>query len=125
MQDTMSMLQEESELEEIVRLVGIDALSFKERLKLEASRSIREDYLHQNAFHEVDTYSSPIKQYMLLKLIMSYYEKSSAALEADASFAKLCALPVREDIGRFKYISEEECRERFEAVMARTEPPGT
>ncbi len=116
--DVMSMLQEESELDEIVRLVGIDALSFKDRLKLEASRSIREDYLHQNAFHEVDTYSSTIKQYMLLKLIMSYYEKSSAALEADASFAKLCALPVRESIGRFKYVSEEECKGRFEAVMA-------
>lgn len=75
-QKVMTMLQEESELEEIVRLVGIDALSYKDRLTLEATRSIREDYLHQNAFHEVDTYASPAKQAMMLKLILAYYEKS-------------------------------------------------
>ena len=114
---TMTMLQEENELDEIVRLVGIDALSFKDRLTLEAARSIREDYLHQNAFHEVDTYTSPKKQYMMLKLILEYYEKGLAALDADASFAKLSSLPVREEIGRIKYTPEDEMAARFEAVM--------
>ena len=114
---TMTMLQEESELEEIVRLVGIDALSYKDRLTLEATRSIREDYLHQNAFHEVDTYSSPAKQAMLLKLILAYYDKSLTALGKDASFSKLTSLPVREEIGRFKYVPEEECESRFQALM--------
>ena len=117
-QKLMNMLQEESELEEIVRLVGIDALSYRDRLTLEASRSIREDYLHQNAFHEVDTYASPQKQAMLLHLIIAYYEKSVAALEKDASFNKLSSLPVREEIGRFKYVDEDECKARYEEIMA-------
>ena len=118
-QKVMNMLQEESELEEIVRLVGIDALSYKDRLTLEATRSIREDYLHQNAFHEVDTYTSPAKQAMLLRLIIGYYEKSLDALSKDASFNKLAALPVREDIGRFKYTEEDKCAERYEEITAK------
>ncbi len=118
-QKVMNMLQEESELEEIVRLVGIDALSYKDRLTLEATRSIREDYLHQNAFHEVDTYTSPAKQAMLLRLIIGYYEKSLDALSKDASFNKLAALPVREDIGRFKYTEEDKCTERYEEITAK------
>ncbi len=117
-QKTMTMLQQESELEEIVRLVGIDALSFKDRLTLEASRSIREDYLHQNAFHEVDTYTSPRKQYMMLRLILDYYDKGLQALEADASFSRIVSLPVREDIGRIKYTPEDEMQARYEAVSA-------
>jgi len=120
-QKLMNMLQEESELEEIVRLVGIDALSFRDRLTLEASRSIREDYLHQNAFHEVDTYASPAKQALLLRMIIAYYEKSLAALEQDASFAKLSSLPVREEIGRFKYVEEEACKDRYNEIMAALE----
>ena len=118
-QKVMNMLQEESELEEIVRLVGIDALSYKDRLTLEATRSIREDYLHQNAFHEVDTYTSPAKQAMLLRLIIGYYEKSLDALSKDASFNKLAALSVREDIGRFKYTEEDKCAERYEEITAK------
>ena len=118
-QKVMKMLQEESELEEIVRLVGIDALSYKDRLTLEATRSIREDYLHQNAFHEVDTYTSPAKQAMLLRLIIGYYEKSLDALSKDASFNKLAALPVREDIGRFKYTEEDKCAERYEEITVK------
>ena len=115
---TMGMLQEESELEEIVRLVGIDALSFKDRLTLEATRSIREDYLHQNAFHEVDTYASPAKQAMMLKLILAYYDKSLSALEKGASFSKLASLAVREDIGRYKYVPEAQAAARFDELMA-------
>jgi len=100
-----------------VRLVGIDALSFNDRLVLEATRSIREDFLHQNAFHEVDTYASLKKQLMMLSVILAYYEQGMDALNADASFAKLTALPVREAIARFKYTPEEECEERFKQIM--------
>ena len=84
-----------------------------------STRSIREDYLHQNAFHEVDTYTSPAKQAMLLRLIIGYYEKSLDALSKDASFNKLAALPVREDIGRFKYTEEDKCAERYEEITAK------
>jgi V/A-type H+-transporting ATPase subunit A len=116
-QKTMALLQEESELDEIVRLVGIDALSFRDRLTLESTRSIREDYLHQNAYHEVDTYSSPKKQYLLLKAILSFYEKSLVALQEDAPFSKLIRLPVREKIGRLKYVPEGEVQAQFDAIQ--------
>ena len=116
-QKTMALLQEESELDEIVRLVGIDALSFRDRLTLECTRSIREDYLHQNAYHEVDTYSSPKKQYLLLKAILSFYEKSLVALQEDASFSKLVRLPVREKIGRLKYVPEDEVQAQYDTLM--------
>ena len=114
---TMHLLQVESELDEIVRLVGIDALSFKDRLTLEAARSIREDYLHQNAFHEVDTYTSPAKQYMMLDVILQNYEKSTAALEQDASFSKLMRMPVLERIGRFKYVPETEAEQEYREIL--------
>ncbi|MDO4565411.1 MAG: V-type ATP synthase subunit A [Clostridia bacterium] len=117
-QRTMHLLQEESELEEIVRLVGIDALSYKDRLTLEAARAIREDYLHQNAFHEVDTYTSPKKQYLMLKIILANYDKNLEALEQDASFNKLIGLPVREKIGRLKYVPEAEVEEQYKAIAA-------
>ena len=116
-QKAMNILQEESELDEIVRLVGIDALSHKDRLTMEAARSIREDYLHQNAFHEVDTYTSPRKQALMLKTILGYYEKANEALAADASFNKLIALPVREKIGRLKYVTEAEAPAAYEQIM--------
>jgi len=114
---TMALLQEESELDEIVRLVGIDALSFRDRLTLECTRSIREDYLHQNAFHEVDTYSSPKKQYLLLKAIIAFYDKSLVALQEDAPFSKLVRMPVREKVGRLKYVPEEDVQAQYEAIM--------
>lgn len=114
---TMHLLQVESELDEIVRLVGIDALSFKDRLTLEAARSIREDYLHQNAFHEVDTYTSPAKQYMMLDVILQNYEKSTAALDQDASFSKLMRMPVLERIGRFKYVPEAEAEQEYRDIL--------
>lgn len=115
-QKLMNMLQEESELEEIVKLVGMDALSAPDRLKLETARSIREDFLHQNAFHEVDTYTSLNKQYLMMKLIMSYYDKAAEGLEKGASVEKLVALPVREQIGRFKYFTEKEVDGEFEKI---------
>ena len=116
-QEFMRILQEESELEEIVRLVGVDALSWKDRLTLEVARSIREDYLHQNAFDEVDTYTSLEKQYRMMRLILSYYRRGQAALEAGAALSALLALPVRERIGRAKYIPEEELKQ-FDAIEA-------
>ena len=104
----MALLQEESELQEIVSLVGIDALSVRDRLKLETARSIREDYLHQNAFDATDTYTSPSKQHALLKLLLSFYDRGLAALEAGADFNRLASLPVREQLGRYKYCQEKD-----------------
>jgi len=106
--DSMRVLQQESELQEIVRLVGVDALSARERLTLETARSIREDFLLQNAFHEVDTYCSLEKQKLMIKLIMVFHEECLRALEKDAPLDKLFALPVRERIARAKYTSEQE-----------------
>ncbi|HHU31756.1 MAG TPA: V-type ATP synthase subunit A [Clostridia bacterium] len=116
--DTMRLLQEEAELEEIVRLVGVDALSPSDRLVLEAAKSIREDYLHQNAFHDVDTYTSLHKQYRMLKLIMSFYYLGKKAIENGASIKELFELPVRERIGRSKYTPEEQVDEVFDKIEA-------
>ncbi len=104
----MGVLQEESELEEIVRLVGADALSFKDRLTMETAKSIREDYLHQNAFHEVDTFTSLQKQYKILKIIYDFHRLSNDALVKGAEFGDIINLPVREKIGRAKYVPENE-----------------
>ena len=111
--EIMKLLQEEAELNEIVQLVGMDALSAPDRLKLEAARSIREDFLHQNAFHETDTYTSLTKQYRMMELILDYYRKAGAALNQGASIDRLVSLPVRENIGRFKYVDETEVEEMF------------
>ncbi|MDD3959850.1 MAG: V-type ATP synthase subunit A [Oscillospiraceae bacterium] len=102
----LHILQEEAELEEIVRLVGMDALSAADRLKMEVARSIREDFLHQLAFHEVDTYSSLKKQNLMMRLILGFYDKAASALALGADIEKIVALPVRERIGRFKYTPE-------------------
>ena len=110
-QQAMATLQDEAELNEIVQLVGVDALSWKDRLKLEVARMIREDYLHQNAFDDVDTYTSLEKQYRMLRLILQYLERGSAALDAGAELSKVAGLPVRERIGRAKYIPEENIKD--------------
>ncbi|MFO7151968.1 MAG: ATP synthase subunit A [Bacillota bacterium] len=104
--EAMRLLQEEDSLQEIVRLVGIDALSTSDRLVLEVARSIREDFLHQNAFHEVDTYTSLNKQYRMLKLILMFYHEAQKALEKGALFSYIEKHPVRERIARAKYIEE-------------------
>ncbi|MEY8364422.1 V-type ATP synthase subunit A [Anaerovoracaceae bacterium 41-7] len=111
------LLQEEAELQEIVQLVGVDALSFEDRLKLEAARSIREDYLHQNAFHDVDTYASLDKQFKMLKLILGYYEMAKDAVGKGADFDALAGLSERESIGRFKYIEEAKVDETYDEIM--------
>ena len=110
------VLQEESQLNEIVRLVGMDALGAKDRLTMETAKSVREDYLHQNAFHEVDTYTSLNKQYLMMKLILGFYHEATEALDNGAELADLLALPVREQIGRAKYI-EESHLDRFDEIQ--------
>ncbi|MPM92696.1 V-type sodium ATPase catalytic subunit A [bioreactor metagenome] len=104
--EAMALLQEEANLEEIVRLVGIDALSETDRLKLEAAKSIREDYLQQNAFHEVDTYASLDKQYKMLKLVINFFKQGVKALDNGVYLDKILALPLRDKIARSKYIDE-------------------
>ena len=106
--EAMKILQEEAQLDEIVRLVGIDALSPKDRLTMEVAKSLREDYLHQNAFHEIDTYSSMKKQYLMLKLMIGYYSEANEALKRDCSLDDILSIPAREQIGRSKYIEEVE-----------------
>ena len=114
---TIHLLQEESELNEVVQLVGVDGLSPEDRLKLEVAKSIREDYLHQNAFHDVDTYTSLDKQYKLLKLILSFHKMAREAVAKGANFNKLLELPVRESIGRFKYVEEKDIAEAYDNIM--------
>ncbi len=102
------ILQEEAELEEIVRLVGADSLSFKDRLTMETAKSIREDYLHQNAFHEVDTYASLEKQFKMLKIIYDFHTLSNQAILKDVEYDDILGIPSRDKIGRVKYIPETE-----------------
>ena len=107
-QFVMTTLQEEAALDEIVRLVGMDALSARDRLTMETAKMIREDYLHQNAFHEVDTFTSMKKQLLMLRLIYEYNRLAGEAVDAYADFSDILACPCREKIGRAKYIPEEE-----------------
>lgn len=115
----MRLLQEEAELEEIVKLVGMDALSPQDRLKLEAARSIREDFLHQNAFHEEDTYTPIRKQFLMMKLVLEFYSMSLQAIEKGASVEELLRLPVREQIGRFKYLASALTDFEYEKLIER------
>lgn len=104
--EAMKILEEEAELQEIVRLIGIDALSPQDRLLLEGARSIREDFLHQNAFHEIDTYTSLLKQYKMLDLCLFFYKQAQVALNRGIPFNEIVQMPVREKISRAKYIDE-------------------
>ena len=113
----MELLSEEASLEEIVKLVGMDALSPSDRLKMEAARSIREDFLHQLAFHEVDTYTSLKKQDLMMKLVLGFYDMANDALKLGASIDRLASLPSREAIGRFKYVREEDIDAEFKKAL--------
>ena len=115
--ELMLLLQEEAELDEIVKLVGMDALSAPDRLKLEAARSIREDYLHQNAFNETDTYTSLEKQHMMMQLILEFYHVAGDALSKGAKVNDLVNIPVREAIGRFKYVEESKTAEEYKNIV--------
>ena len=116
-QQMMSLLQDEAELDEIVKMVGMDALSPSDRLKMEAARSIREDFLHQNSFHEIDTYTSLDKQHHMMQLVMAFYNECQDALGKGAAINDLLKMPVRERIGRYKYIHEDELTKEFNNVM--------
>jgi V/A-type H+/Na+-transporting ATPase subunit A len=113
----MRLLNDEAELDEIVKLVGMDALSAPDRLKLEAARSIREDYLHQDAFHEVDTYTDLHKQYLMMELVIHFYDMSLGYLEKGVSIDSIVKLPIREKIGRFKYTALEKVDQEFEEIL--------
>ncbi|HHT9154024.1 MAG TPA: V-type ATP synthase subunit A [Candidatus Hypogeohydataceae bacterium YC40] len=102
--ETLRILQREAELEELVRLVGVEALSPEDRLIMEVARMIREDFLHQNAFHEVDTYTPLEKQYLLLEVILKFYTQAQEALKRGVELARIIDLPVREEIAKLRYI---------------------
>lgn len=114
----MSILQEEAELEEIVRLVGMDALGARERITLETARSVREDYLHQNAFDAVDTYTSPEKQLLMMRLVLEYFDKAQNAAEGGADVEALLRIEAREKIGRIKYVPEERVGAKYEEIRS-------
>mgnify|MGYP000156822780 CR=1 FL=1 len=115
-QRMMTLLQEEAELEEIVKMVGMDALSPGDRLKMEAARSIREDFLHQNSFHEIDTYTSLEKQHNMMRLVLAFYDAGLDALKQGADINDIVKLPVREQIGRYKYTKEDQLAAEYEKV---------
>lgn len=116
--EAMKILEEEAELQEIVRLVGYESLSDHDKLLLEVARSIREDFLHQNAFHMEDTYTSLKKQYLMLRLIMKFYYLAKEAIESGKDVEKIIKLPVREEIAKAKYIPEKEL-DKFEEIEKR------
>lgn len=112
----MALLQKEDELKETVRLVGLDALSNQDRVAMETVRSLREDFLQQFAFHPIDTYASIKKQYLMLKMVLNYYDECITALKKGASLKDLTSLPVREDIAKAKYISDKEVEKEMEKI---------
>lgn len=111
-----TVLQEEAALDEIVRLVGVDALSSRDRLTMETAKIIREDYLHQNAFDDVDTYTSMKKQYLMLKLIYEFYSRASEAVESFADMHAILSCSCKDKIGRAKYIPEKDIAE-FDEIL--------
>ena len=115
----MALLQKENELEETVRLVGLDALSSQDRIAMETARSLREDFLQQFAFHEVDTYTPMEKQYLMLKLVLQYYDLSMEVLNQGADLNSLISLPVREAIARAKYLSNENFKSEINKISQR------
>lgn len=116
--EAVRILEEEDELKETVRLVGLDSLSVRDRTTMEIARSIREDFLHQNAFHDVDTYSSYKKQYFMLKLILEFGHTMRKAVEKDVDIAEIAEHDIREEISRVKYINDGEgFEDRFATVL--------
>jgi len=112
----MRILQEEASLLEIVRLVGMDALSAEDRLLMETAKSIREDFLHQNAYHEVDTYASLKKQAGMMRLILDNYKLGKAALKKNIDIEDILAMKIKERVGRAKYVPEEKVETEFQAI---------
>ena len=98
-------------------MVGMDALSAGDRLKMEAARSIREDFLHQNSFHEIDTYTPLDKQFRMMELVLAFYEESSEALKSGATIKNILNMEVREKIGRFKYTHPEDVEAEYDKII--------
>lgn len=119
--EIMGLLQKEAELEEVVKLVGVDALSSKDKMVLESAKSIREDYLHQNAFNEVDTFTSLKKQHLMMKILLKFFREGSAAIDGGASADDIFSLPVRGRIGRAKYVEESDFLKYFNDIEAELE----
>ena len=117
--EAMRILQEEAELEEIVRLVGVEALSTKDRLLLETAKSLREDFLHQNAYHDVDTYASSQKQFNMLEIILDLHHLSGDALDRGVAFKELLELKEREEIAKLKFVPESEFPSAFSDLVNR------
>ena len=115
-QKLMSLLQDEDSLNEIVKMVGMDALSPQDRLKMEAARSIREDFLHQNSFDEIDTYTSLGKQYNMMKLVYAFYDLGTKALDQGANINDIVKMETRERIGRYKYTVEAKVEEEYKKI---------
>ncbi|MBN1884469.1 MAG: V-type ATP synthase subunit A, partial [Candidatus Krumholzibacteriota bacterium] len=115
--EAMTLLQKESDLNELVRLVGVDALSGQDRIVLETAKMIREDFLHQSAFDPDDAYTRLLKQYRMLGAIMEVYRASARALERGVPVRKLLDLPVREKIARMRLVKEDSLDE-FDAILA-------
>jgi len=114
--EAQAILQEESQLQEIVRLVGIDALGPYDRLKLLSAQMIREDYLQQDAFHEIDTYASPEKMFMMLEVILKFKNRAYEAIVDGKSYKDIENLPIRERIGRFKYTPEQDIKSVMSSI---------
>jgi len=115
-EEAMALLQRASELEEIVRLIGIEALSSAERLVMESARNIREDFLQQNAYDEIDTYSSIKKQFLLLKAIMAFHHEAEKALESGVDINDIISCPIREKLAVAKFIPEERAEEELSSL---------
>ena len=114
----VKLLSDEAALDEIVQLVGMDALSAPDRLKMETARSIREDFLHQDSFHEIDTYTPLDKQFLLMKLILAFYDEALEALNGGADINELISLSVLEKIGRYKYTTQDQIQEQYDSILA-------
>jgi len=116
-EEMMALLQKEAELQEIVQLVGADALPARERVTLEVARMIREDFLQQNAYHAIDSFCSLEKQYLMAKIIRQWYDYASEAIEHGIGLEKLGGMKIKDAIARMKYVPSEEFRERYEGII--------
>jgi V/A-type H+-transporting ATPase subunit A len=116
--EAVFLLEREAELMEIARLVGLEAISPDNRMIMEGARSIREDFLHQNAFHDVDTYASLDKQFKMLELVLTYYRKGQECLKRGVPIDKMVDLEIREEIAQSKFIPEEQM-ERLDDIRSR------
>lgn len=114
----MTLLKKESELQEIARLVGVESLSVDNRLILETAKSIREDFLHQNSFHPIDTYCSPSKTFMLMDLILTFHNESISKLKETNNIKSIISLEVREDIARFRYEEEAQAKNKYNEIKS-------